>query len=184
MKWVLHSKARLESSQDNDVASQAPSLSNDIHFYRAHLSVSAEMISVSNAVSGKTMALDGLVGFTVCFLHLSVLRKQPFSIPWHFLLSAGHIQRYLGANRVKGTSRAVTSSSSCSWNGPWFLEGKWHHSEWKWMEGALVPVQGLQSERPVHLSEEAVPTGRKLSWSPLKMCLFLCVFGINIDMQI
>jgi len=65
---VLHSKARLESGQDNGVASQASTLNNDTHFHRADLSVSAEMVSLSNAVSRKAMALDSLVGFTVCFL--------------------------------------------------------------------------------------------------------------------
>ena len=80
MEQVLHNKARLESNQDNGVASQASSLSNDIHFHRDDLSVPAEMISLLDAVSGKAMALDGLVGLITCFLHLSVLKKQTLLI--------------------------------------------------------------------------------------------------------
>lgn len=136
MDRVLHGKARLESSQDNGVASQACSLSNNIQFYIADLSVPAEMISLLNAVSRKVTALDSLVSLITCFLHLSLLKKQLVLIemPRHFLLSAGHTQRYLGANREKGTSQAVASLSSHSWSAwlfPWILEGKWHYSEWK-----------------------------------------------------
>lgn len=135
MEQVLHSKAGLASSQDNGVASQVSSLSNDIHFYGGDLSVPAEMISLLGDVSGKAMALDGLVGSIKCVLHLSVLKKQPLiNKPRHFLLLAGHVQRYLGADRAKGTPKAVASLFSHSWSvwlAPWFLDGKRYHSEWQ-----------------------------------------------------
>lgn len=80
MEQVLRSKARLESSQDNGVASQASSLIKDIHFYGDDHSVPAEMILLLDVVSGKVMALGVLVGLIMCFVHFSMLKKQPFLI--------------------------------------------------------------------------------------------------------
>lgn len=51
-------------------------------------SVPAEIIL--DAVSGKAMVWDSLTDLTMCFLHLSVLKKQPFLIEMpSFLPTAG-----------------------------------------------------------------------------------------------
>ena len=87
-------------------------------------------------LAGKRWLWTVLLVSLCAFLQLSVLKKQLFLIetPQHFLLWAGHIQRYLRAKRAKGTSRVVASLSSFSWNAwlaPRFSEVKWHHGEWK-----------------------------------------------------
>lgn len=45
-------------------------------------------------------------------------------------------------------------------------------------------VWRLRSELLVPLSEEAGSTNRKLGWSPLNVCLCLCVFEVDINTQI
>lgn len=133
MEQLLPSKARLENCQDNSVASQTSSSGNNTHFYRDDLSVPADTTSLLDAISGKVMALDGLVGFIMCFLHLSMLKKHPFFIemPWHFGWICTEVPGCKqGKGYIKGFCFLVFLLLKCVLASQ-LLEGKQYHSEWK-----------------------------------------------------